>query len=653
MLRYWLASAGLSPTTPRRLRPVRVAAVIPSILGLSLSACGGGSERPEKGAPVIVEAERGNTGSGVQVVVDAADSSITYVTAAVNVTDPPADATDPRVVSAEVKFPEAGQYQIYARVRIGPEGGNDDSFFIDTGTATPTWTVANGLSGFPVQGQAGYQEGAVIGQFGGQSTPGRWMWALLDPIAYTVAEGALSRTVSFATREDGLDIDKFAFALVGDGVTTGFTTDQLDAGKPGVSVVPPIIPDPYSPPADQLPFAVDASKWLGMVCCGNQRPFLENYFNQITPENAGKWGSVEATRGVYNWAPLDEALGVAQANGFPFRYHVLLWGDQQPAWIATLPPDEQLTAISQWMAAVAERYGEAATYIEVVNEFENTPPTAANEGNYIDALGGTGASGFDWVLNAFRMARAAFPPNAKLMLNEYSVINNDDRTGRYVQLVELLKAEGLINLIGFQGHAFSTRGSTDQMRANIERLAATGLPILVTEMDVDGPPPVQLADFQRIFPVFWENEHIEGITLWGYRDGHWRQAQQATLVYSNGAEKPALRWLKGYVRGTLPVVSGPATASVTSGYAKGTEVGTFVASTPGGAAYPEGTPVAWGVVPAPAGQPDASQAIAFDEGTGRLHLEGAKLSPGTYSIRVYADVDMTVSNLFEIQLTVQ
>jgi endo-1,4-beta-xylanase len=239
------------------------------------------------------------------------------------------------------------------------------------------------------------------------------------------------------------------------------------------------------------------------------------------------------------------------------------------------------------------------------------------------------------------------------MLNEYSVINTDDRTTRYVELVELLKAENLIDVIGFQGHAFSTRGPLDQMLANIERLGATGLPILVTEMDVDGPPLVQLADYQRLFPAFWENEHIEGITLWGYREGHWRTAQQATLVYPNGAEKPAFRWLKGYVRGTLPVVDGPATASVASGYRMGTELGSFVTSAPGGAAYPEGAQISWGVVPAPAGQADASQAIAFDEGTGLLRLEGARLSAGTYSIRIFADVDATVSNLFQLELTVQ
>jgi endo-1,4-beta-xylanase len=670
MLRNGLATIHIARRTRRRLVPMSAAAAIPWMLALNLVAWGddddtlplpglpgataadAGPTEATAAVPLVIEAEAGTIGTDVQVLTDTADASISYVTAGVNVVTAPLDATDARIVSREVQFPVAGAYQIYARVRIGPGGGDDDSFFIDTGTDTPTWSVANGISGLPVQGQPGYQQGAVISEFG-QSTPGRWIWALLDGVVYTVDAAALTRTFAFATREDGLEIDKLAFALTGDGYTTGYTPDQLDAGEAGVVVYPPVLPDPYQPPADQPPLAQGLTKYLGSVCCGNQRVALENYFNQVTPENAGKWGSVEAVRDEFNWTNLDEALTVAQDSGFLFRFHVLLWGSQQPDWIATLPPEEQLAEIREWFEAVNERYGDALDYIEVVNEFENQPPIATNDGNYVDALGGAGESGYDWVLNGFRLAREVFGADAKLVLNEYSVINNDARAARYVQLVELLQAENLIDAIGEQGHAFSTTGPVEQMTTNLNLLGATGLPILITEMDIDGPDGEQLVDFQRVFPAFWENDNVAGITLWGYRAGHWRDAQQAPLVYENGAEKPALRWLKGYLRGTAPVVQGPATAVVASGYAQGTELGVFAATAPGGAAYAEGTPVAWSLVPVPGTQADASQAVAFEEGTGRLLLQGATLSPGLYSVRVYADVDATVSNLFEVVITVE
>jgi hypothetical protein len=46
------------------------------------------------------------------------------------------------------------------------------------------------------------------------------------------------------------------------------------------------------------------------------------------------------------------------------------------------------------------------------------------------------------------------------------------------------------------------------------------------------------------------------------------------------------------------------------------------------------------------------QALAFSEGTGRLELV-SPLQPGTYRARVYADVDATVSNFYDIEITVQ
>ena len=602
---------------------------------------------PVAATPILLEAESGQVGSDVSVVPDGA---VTYITAAVNLTDPPASLADTRVSSAEVVFPAPGEYQIYTRFRLGPDGGNDDSFFINTATAgDPAWQVANGLQGYDVAGEPGHQPAAIVAAEPnpvGNGTPGVWKWGLLD-IRYTVPEGALTQTFSFATREDGLQIDKFAFAIAGDGYTTGFTTSQLDAAETGVVVFPPPLPPAYEPPAEQTPLATGHDRWLGMVCCGNQSPFLENYFNQVVPENGGKWGSVEGTRDVLNWDAADEALALAQEHGFPFRYHVLLWGSQQPDWIETLPPEEQLEEIREWMQAVADRYGAVADLVEVVNEFDNQPPTADNEGNYVDALGGAGESGYDWILNAFRMAREIFPPTARLMLNEYSVTNNDERTDRYLTLVGLLQQENLIDAIGDQVHAFSTTGPIEQMVANLDRLGATGLPIYLTEMDVDGPEMDQLVDFQRLFPTFWTHPSIRGITLWGYRDGMWRQDQQAQLVYSNGAEKPAMRWLKGYLRGTAPVVAGAATATLASSAASGSELATLSATGPGGAALPSETPVVWGVADG-----SAAQAVSFAEGTGRLELT-APLPAGTYQVRVFADVDATVSDLHTIDITVE
>jgi endo-1,4-beta-xylanase len=88
-------------------------------------------------------------------------------------------------------------------------------------------------------------------------------------------------------------------------------------------------------------------------------------------------------------------------------------------------------------------------------------------------------------------------------------------------------------------------------KRNLDTLASAGLPIHVTEMDVDGPSDdVQLADYRRIFPVFWEHPAVHGITMWGYLPGLWRSEQGAWLVHEDGTERPAMQWLRQYVRDT-------------------------------------------------------------------------------------------------------
>jgi len=628
----------------------------PPLLALGVSACGDRDvEAWSPTDPIVLETENGTLGASVTQVTDAMDSSISYVTAAVNGTDPVADSSDPRIVSQQIRFPRAGAYQIYARLRIGPGAGSDDSFFLNLpdSDGAPNFQSINSITGYDVEGTPNHRPGALVGVFGGNAGTGVWKWSLFENPRIVVPEGQLTQTFSFATREDGLDIDKFAFAFEGEEFAVGFTTAQLDSGQAGVLIPATKLPDPYEPPPEQPPLVVGSTKWLGMVCCGNQRPFLENYFNQVTPENGGKWGSVEAVRDEYNWAGADEALALAEENGFPFRFHVLLWGSQQPDWIEALPPEEQLAEIRQWFEAVNERYGQRITFLEVVNEFDNQPPTTQYEGHYVEALGGAGESGFDWVITAFRMAREIFPPSVQLMLNEYSVINTQTRTDLYVRLVERLKQENLIDAIGEQAHAFSTRGPVADLVDRINQLGSTGLPLYLTEMDIDGPPGQQLIDFQRLFPPLWENPNVHGITLWGYRDGMWRTPNQATLVYGNGAEKPALRWLKGYFGGTTPQVAGPSSAALRPSARKGTSVATFSVSGPDGAPYPAGTNISWNVAQSTAmDEAVVGQSLAFAAGTSRLEVV-LPLAPGNYRARVYADVNAIVSNLYDVELTVE
>jgi endo-1,4-beta-xylanase len=105
------------------------------------------------------------------------------------------------------------------------------------------------------------------------------------------------------------------------------------------------------------------------------------------------------------------------------------------------------------------------------------------------------------------------------------------------------------------------------------------LPIHVTEFDVDGlDDDEQLQQYQRIFPIFWEHPGVKGITLWGFRPGHWRSAQGAYIVLDNGAERPSMVWLQNYVRDKVPVVVPGQTINVAENTAAGTQIGTVAAT---------------------------------------------------------------------------
>jgi endo-1,4-beta-xylanase len=235
------------------------------------------------------------------------------------------------------------------------------------------------------------------------------------------------------------------------------------------------------------------------------------------------------------WSALDEAYDFAQNAGIPFKLHTLIWGQQQPAWLSALPPEEQLTEIEEWIAALAQRYPNI-TYIDVVNEPIHSPPA------YADALGGGGNTGYNWVIGAFALARAHFP-NAELLLNEYQILIHQPFTLEYLELVELLQGEGLIDRVSEQGH-FLERADVSIVSANLDLLAATGLPIYISEFDVDFSDDARHANvFRDLFSVFWQHPSVLGVTHWGHLEGNtWRT--NAYLLRQDKAERPAFNGLR-------------------------------------------------------------------------------------------------------------
>ena len=196
------------------------------------------------------------------------------------------------------------------------------------------------------------------------------------------------------------------------------------------------------------------------------------------------------------------------------------------------------------MDAVAQKYGDSE-YIDVVNEPLHAKPSFRN------AIGGDGSTGWDWVIWSFEEARKRF--NGKLLINEYGIINDGNATNQYLQIINLLKDRGLVDGIGIQCHQFNIDTlSVNTMRSNLEKLAATGLPIYVSELDITGDDNTQLQRYKEKFPILWEHPSVRGITLWGWIEGQtWKD--NTHLISASGVERPAFKWLKEYINISEPL----------------------------------------------------------------------------------------------------
>ena len=77
-----------------------------------------------------------------------------------------------------------------------------------------------------------------------------------------------------------------------------------------------LLASPLCSRAQNAPLAAGQGKFIGNIHSPSQIEGFERYWNKVTPENAGKWGEVEAVRGVMDWRALDAAHAFAKKHGF-------------------------------------------------------------------------------------------------------------------------------------------------------------------------------------------------------------------------------------------------------------------------------------------------------------------------------------------------
>ncbi|MFF7867206.1 endo-1,4-beta-xylanase [Streptomyces qaidamensis] len=317
----------------------------------------------------------------------------------------------------------------------------------------------------------------------------------------------------------------------------------------------------------------------GSKLTGTYGEIAAREFNWLTPGNAMKWGSVEPSRGTYNWAEADRIVDFAEAHGQRVRGHTLLWHQQNPDWLTngSWTKDQLSTVVQDHIATEVGRYKGRVAAWDVVNEPFN------EDGTYRPTLFHT-TLGQDYIAQALTWARAA-DPGAKLYINDYNVEGVNAKSTALYDLVKSLKERGVpIDGVGLQAHLIVGQVPST-LQQNIQRFADLGVDVAITELDIRMQLPAtqaklaqQAADYKAVMNACVAVARCTGVTVWGFTDSDsWIPdtfpGQGAATPYDeNYQPKPAYHAIAEALGGTTtPPPTGACTAvySVTSQWSTG------------------------------------------------------------------------------------
>ena len=210
-------------------------------------------------------------------------------------------------------------------------------------------------------------------------------------------------------------------------------------------------------------------------------------FNSITPENLLKFESLQRQPGVFTFDAQDRYVAFGASRKMAVIGHTLVWHSQTPAWVwagtggladrATL-----LERMQTHIATVVGRYKGRIRGWDVVNEALN------DDGTLRDSPWRRGI-GDDYIAKAFEFAQQA-DPDAELYYNDFNLATRPAKRAGAIRIIRDLQQRGLrIDAVGEQGHWRLDTPTTTAIEQTITELRATGLKVMITELDVNLLPP--------------------------------------------------------------------------------------------------------------------------------------------------------------------
>jgi endo-1,4-beta-xylanase len=298
----------------------------------------------------------------------------------------------------------------------------------------------------------------------------------------------------------------------------------------------------------------------------NYAETLGREFDLMGPALVMEFNATEPSQGVYTFCDADKLVDYAQANGMAMRGGQLVYSDPSlPQWLSsgTFSRDQGIAIMQDHINTLMTRYKGKVREWEVVAEAVDNglmrfwPQTIGSD--YIDL--------------AFQFARAA-DPSAELYYSDFGGEGLGPKSDAIYTLVQGMLNRGVpIDGVGLETHVdqnlqvdnTTTSLTAQSIAANIQRLAALGLKVQITEMDVRLPLPAtaselatQATDYQTVLSACVSNPNCAAFLTWDVSDadswipGAFPGFGAATLFDAQFQPKPAYSALAAVLAALKP-----------------------------------------------------------------------------------------------------
>lgn len=264
------------------------------------------------------------------------------------------------------------------------------------------------------------------------------------------------------------------------------------------------------------------------------KEYLLDFFNTAVIENGFKGGSwKQSETGQSNTI---NAFHWLEKSGLRQRGHNLVW----PAWKFN-PSSLKKLALSDSQAFesyIDNEIREKTTFLkgkvigwDVINEL-------VHEKDFFPYLPK------DIAVKWFQTAKS-IDPDAQLFINEYGMLNSiasPKNIEEYISIIKELKSKGApIDAIGIQGHVGRQPRNPQQVISDLELFQPIGLPVQITEFDINMKDEELQADYTRDFLIAcYSSPVITGFTIWGFWESkHWKP--DAAMFKKDWTPKPNAR----------------------------------------------------------------------------------------------------------------